>query len=466
MTERMLAREALERKEKWEFPRLEVGRLVEGSEELGALAAALVAGDGDFGAFERGGRGALLEGFAEGLSALDAAREAPTCGECGSRMRRRGSRRLSPVSLFGRLELKRGYWTCDCSKGGTHPLDAALGVGGRSGVRLTPAAMRALARLGAEKSYAGAAELFGEVAGVAATAKRAERCARQVGREIAAAEIAAGEDAAAEPGEAAAETMYWSPDGTGVPVRRGEAGAGRDGGEAKTREAKTMVFHTAEGRNAKTGLPRSDAGSARYSAAIDSAESKDTDSEPSAFARRTWLAASLFGFVLAKRKVVVADGAKWIWNVVAELFPGAVEIVDVWHARERLWEVARAVYGPGTDLCRRWAERVCEALWEGRLDDVLAELRRHASTHESAGKCVGYVEGNRHRMNYPGFRAMGLLVGSGMVESACGTLVGERLKCNGMHWSVPGANDIMALRCCIRNERYDDFWRCRNKQAA
>ena len=146
-------------------------------------------------------------------------------------VRRRGSRRLSPVSLFGRLELKRGYWTRGCSKGGTHPLDAALGVGGRSGVRLTPAAMRALARLGAEKSYARAAELFGEVAGVGATAKRAERCARQVGREI-----AAGEDAAAEPGEAAAETMCWSPDGTGVPVRRGEAGAGRDGGEAKTRE--------------------------------------------------------------------------------------------------------------------------------------------------------------------------------------------------------------------------------------
>ena len=475
MTERMLAREALERKEnreKWEFPRLEVRRLVEGSEEFGALAAALLAGDEDFAAFERGGREALLEGFAEGLSArlsaLDAAREAPTCGECGSRMRRRGSRRLSPVSLFGRLELKRGYWTCGCSKGGAHPLDAALGVVGRSGVRLTPAAMRALARLCAEMSCARAAELFGEVAGVAATAKRAERCARQVGREIAAAEDAEGESAAATEvlGDAAAETMCWSPDGTGVPVRRGEAGAGRDGGEAKTREAKTMVFHTAEGRDAKTGLPRSDADSARYSAAIDSAESKDTDSEPSAFARRTWLAASLFGFVLAKRKVVVADGAKWIWNVVAELFPGAVEIVDVWHAKERLWEVARAVYGSGTDLCRRWAEQICEALWEGRVDDVLAELRSHAPTHEVAEKCVGHVEGNRHRMNYPRFRAMGLLVGSGMVESACGTLVGERLKRNGMRWSVAGANDIMALRCCIRNKRYDHFWRHRNKQAA
>ena len=102
----------------------------------------------------------------------------------------------------------------------------------------------------------------------------------------------------------------------------------------------------------------------------------------------------------------------------------------------------------------------------GRIDDVLAELRRHATTHEVAEKCVGYVEGNRHRMNYPKFRAMGLLVGSGMVESACGTLVGERLKCNGMRWSIAGANDIMALRCCIRNKRYDHFWRHRKKHAA
>ena len=111
---------------------------------LGARDALAVAADVDDvavvqQAVKRGGRGRCWrvsrKVLAARLSALDAARGVPTCGECGSRMRRRGPRRLSPVSLFGRLELKRGYWTCGCSKGGTHPLDAALGVGGRSGDR-------------------------------------------------------------------------------------------------------------------------------------------------------------------------------------------------------------------------------------------------------------------------------------------------------------------------------------------
>ena len=149
---------------------------------------------------------------------------------------------------------------------------------------------------------------------MAATAKRAERGAKQVGREI-----TAWDEAAVALGEAPAETMYCSPDGTGVPVVRRDAGTGEDGKPSKTREAKVAVFHTAERKDPKTGLAERDAGSARHTAAIDSAASKDVDAEPSAFARRLGRAAERFGFAAAKRQVVVADGAKWIWNAVAEL---------------------------------------------------------------------------------------------------------------------------------------------------
>ena len=121
-----------------------------------------------------------------------------------------------------------------------------------------------------------------------------------------------------------------------------------------------------------------------------------------------------------------------------------------------------AVYGAGTDLCQAWSEKVCAALSEGRVDDVLRELRRHAGDR-TADQCIGYVENNRSRMRYPAYREMGLLIGSGMVESSCRTLVGERLKCAGMRWSRVGANDVMALRACVRSERYDDFWRHRHK---
>ena len=158
--------------------------------------------------------------------------------------------------------------------------------------------------------------------------------------------------------------------------------------------------------------------------------------------------------------MVVGDGAKWIWNTVAELFPNAVCIVDVWHARERLWEVGRAVHGAGTRQCRAWSEKVCAALSEGRIKDVLRELRRHAG-EPAADKAIGYFVNNRSRMRYPRYRAMGLLIGSGVVESSCGTLVAARFKRGGMRWSRAGANDILPLRACIRSGLYDDFWRQR-----
>ena len=94
--------------------------------------------------------------------------------------------------------------------------------------------------------------------------------------------------------------------------------------------------------------------------------------------------------------------------------------------------------------------------------DALGELRRHAGDR-TADQCIGYVENNRSRMRYPAYREMGLPIGSGMVESSCRTLVGERLKCAGMRWSRVGTNDVMALRACVRSERYDDFWHHRHK---
>ena len=270
----------------------------------------------------------------------------------------------------------------------------------------------------------------------------------------------ADEGAAAET-DAPAETVYCCLDGTGVPVlpsERNGRGRGGEGEPAKTREAKVATFHAAEGIDGKTGLPRRDAGSVRVSAAIESAASRDADPEPSPFGGRTWRAAKLFGFAQATRRVAIGDGAKWIWNTVSEMLPGCVEIVDLWHAKEHLWEVGAAIHGRGTAPCSRWSLRVCAALEDGRLDDVLAALRQRAETCGEAEKCIGYMERNRRRMRYPEFRKMGLCIGSGVVESMCKGLVGERFKRRGMRWSVAGANAVLALRAAIFNDRYDDFW--------
>ena len=421
-----------------------------------AAAAAALSSRGNFMEFERRVARALRKGASAGTSALlarlDEERPALDCGDCGKRMVRR-SRPLAALWLLGRLEVVRGYWTCACAPGGRCPLDEELGVKGRDGTRATPELLRAAAPLAAEMAFAPAAEMASRLLGFAVNAKWMERVAKRVGAEMAAADA---EEDGEETAPAPSETMCCGIDGTGVPVRPAELSEsqGKDGGKARTREAKVVAFRSADGGVA--------GGATRRSAVIDSAASRDTDAKLSPFAARLWREALRSGFALARVKVVLGDGAKWIWNVASELFPGAVEIVDLWHAREHLWEVGRAVYGAGTALCEAWAKKVCAALSEGRLDDVLEALRRHAGNDE-ARRCVGYVEANRARMRYPEFRAAGLPVGSGVVESACGTVAG-RLKRGGMRWSVDGgANPVLTLRCWWLDGRHDGFFEARSR---
>ena len=162
---------------------------------------------------------------------------------------------------------------------------------------------------------------------------------------------------------------------------------------------------------------------------------------------------------------MIGDGAPWIWNIADMSFPDAVEIVDLFHAKQHLWDVAKAIYRPGTDTAERWAKRRRDELDDGRIGALLAALRRHEGRDE-ARRCIEYVRRNRHRMQYPKFRAMGLCVGSGVVEAGCKHVLGTRCKRPGMHWSVNGVNAIAALRCCVLSNRFDDFWIRRKARSA
>ena len=186
---------------------------------------------------------------------------------------------------------------------------------------------------------------------------------------------------------------------------------------------------------------------------------------PSAFAQRAYREAQRRGFDTAARRVVIGDGAPWIWRVADEQFPGAIEIVDIYHAKQHLCDVAKAIYGAGTDLADQWARDRRAELDAGQLRAVVAALRIHVETTLEARRCIHYVFGNRHRMRYPQFRAKGLCVSSGVVEAGC-KQIGDRLKRAGMRWTVAGANAIIALRCCILSGRFEDFWERRATHAA
>jgi Uncharacterised protein family (UPF0236) len=385
------------------------------------------------------------------------------CPGCGAPARYGGRREKRVTSVLGELCVARAYYHCEACGAGFCPRDAALGVQGAS---LSPGVTRMVGQVGAMVSFEEGHALLRALAGVEVATKHVERAAEALGREVAQDERRVVEPP--PPDEPIAPTLYLGLDGTGVPMRPSELD-GRPGkqpdGTAKTREVKLCTVWSAEGRDAE-GTPVRDAGSVTYSAAIESAASKDTDATPSAFAARVEREATRRGFDQAPRRAVLGDGAPWIWNLATEHFPGAVQIVDRFHAKQHLSDVGKAVYGATTALARAWARERHDELDAGDLDAVLEALRAHAATHDDARKCVDYVGRNRERMRYPEFRAAGLCTSTGVVEAGCKVAIGTRCKRAGMHWTVAGADAIIALRCCTLSGRFEDFWERRSAARA
>ncbi len=429
--------------------------------ELGAEVERLIgagAADGvDFEAVETAARRLALEVMGKAVAArLDADRSDATGArrpcECGGQARYAGRRRKTFVTALGEMELERAWYHCDDCGRGFGPRDRSLGLEGTS---LSPAALRMAGVAAARVSFAETSELLRELAGLDIDPKTIERRAEALGREI-----ADDERDVVEPEPSDARTLYLGLDGTGVPMRKAETAGRRGkqpGGGAKTREAKLVSVWSAETIGAD-GAPARDPGSVTHSAAIETAAVRAADAEYPPFARRALREAARRRFQRAPRRVVLGDGAAWIWNLADEHFPGAIQIVDIWHAKEHLFDAAKAIFGAGADLADHWGKQRRDELDRGRIDDLLAALRRHAATCEEAGKCAEYIARNRRRMRYPAFRAMGLCVSTGVVEGGCKNVVGARLKRGGMRWTVDGANAILALRCSILGNRFDDFW--------
>ena len=373
---------------------------------------------------------------------------------CGQLARYAGRRSKTFLTALGPMRLERAYYHCSACGKGSFPRDEALGV---SRTKLSPAVQRMSATAASMVSFAEASRLLDEMAGLPVEAKQVERTAERLGREVAEHERGDVPTARMPP---PAPTAYLGMDGTGIPVRKSET-AGRKGkqadGEARTREMKLVLVWTAETRD-KEGHPTRDPHSVTYSAAIESAASRDLDPEPSAFARRVRREADRRGFCSAPRQVVLGDGAAWIWNLAREQFPDAIQIVDLFHAKERLWELAKELFAGQRARIEEWAEARCEELSSGNFRSMLNAIGAHADHCETAVKCDGYFQTHRERMRYPEWRAAGLCVGSGVVEAGCKTAAVVRLKRAGMHWTVDGANAILALRCSILSGRFEDFW--------
>src|SRR3984893_845909 len=196
-----------------------------------------------------------------------------------------------------------------------------------------------------------------------------------------------------------------------------------------------------------------------------SAAASDTSPDRSDFAERVLREATRRGFTEAPCCVVLGDGAAWIWNTARELCPQATQILDRFHAKEALHRTAQSIFG-ATSEGKQWVAARSTELDDGKLHAIVHALRPHVAASAEVTKCALYIFHNRARMRYPKFHAQGLCTSTGVLEAGCKVVIGTRLKRAGMHWTVNGANAIIALRCSKLSGRYEDFWERRSDRAA
>lgn len=397
------------------------------------------------------------------LLSMPVAHAAETACACGGAARYHDTRSKQLLSVVGPISIERAYYVCPHCHGGQIPLDQTLDV---EGTAYSPGVRRMIAAVGSESSFQQGREQMHLLAGLDLTTKAVERHAEAIGADIAAREQQRIDRALQLEfpqilGEAV-HTLYIEFDGTQVPVVRAElqGRAGRVQGQPpRTREMKLGCVFTQTTTDPK-GRPIRDPASTTYTGAIEPAE---------LFGRRIYTEAWERGWSRARRKVVLGDGAEWIWNIADQHFVGAIQIVDIWHARQHLWEVAAKLF-PSADLERkRWAKKWIRKLNAGKVEAVVTQLRqfptRKKELRETLRIEAEYFERNRERMRYPKFRKRGLFFGSGVIEAACKTVVGARLKQSGMFWTVRGANAIVSLRCTCLSRKFEDYWGSRSQAA-
>ena len=174
------------------------------------------------------------------------------------------------------------------------------------------------------------------------------------------------------------------------------------------------------------------------------------------FCQQQWAEACRRGVEKVGYLSSVNDGAAWIWNIVRMCYGNCVEILDWWHAVEKLWLIAKHHFDAESEQATEWVSAQKQLLIEGSLSAILRNIRllypRENALPDPVRKATHYLFHNRRRMRYDLFRAAGYPIGSGTVESACKHVVQQRLKQSGMRWSRQGAQAMLALRSTLLSQ--------------
>ena len=419
----------------------------------------------DLEAIELAVRTALHQAGATALSQLlefeaPAPEERKRACDCGRQAQYHELRSKTILTVVGEVTVTRPYYLCPHCQQGQFPADRELDI---ENTEQSPGVRRMQALVGQEVPFDHGRQQMEWLAGLKVTAKAVERAAEAIGEDIAQREQqerqrAVQLDLPVIVGEPV-PILYVQMDGTGVPVVKKETvdrKGKRDGQAAHTREAKLGCVFT-QTRCDQDGYPIRDPDSTTYTGAIETAEE---------FGKRLYVEACKRGWCRAAKKVVLGDGAEWIWNLAQQHFPGAIQIVDLYHARQHVWDLARQLHPHDEKRRNAWIGRH-QKRWldKGKIQKLVHSLRSiqcpDPHLDQKFRTEADYFASNAARMRYPQFRKQHLFIGSGVVEAGCKTVVGQRLKRSGMFWTIRGANAILALRYTYLNRRFEDYWETR-----
>jgi hypothetical protein len=367
---------------------------------------------------------------------------------CGASAKYLYRREASLRTLFGQVRYRRAYYGCEECGQGTYPLDVQLG--------LRPNAMsaeveRLAGMVGVEHPFGQGSRLFEALTLVSLSDQSLDKAAQAYGQEQSKREaewegVAYDADVLLKRQRTskAPRRLYGALDGGRVHLREATVQ------EAAWRELKVGVWFIT---HAQAPTQPGDQWSIRAEQISYYADLCDADT----FGRLVWSTGVQCHAQIAQELIILGDGARWIWDLVDEHFPQAIQIVDWFHACQYFEPIAQAAF-QDLDQHKQWVEAIQSALWKGDLDRVISACQQFVNPKrqdDPAQKAVTYFTNNRSRMDYPSYRANGFHIGSGTIESGIKQISSQRLKIAGAIWNPDSARHVAKARAAYLSGQWN-----------
>ena len=367
--------------------------------------------------------------------------------ECGGEANYIRQRTVKLHTLLGKVEVKRSYYLCPSCRRGVCPLDEKLGLRPN---QLSAEVSRLAAMVGVQQPFAKGCELFETLTQVSLSDQSMAKATLAVGQKVIEEETiwqAQSEDEAflleRKRSERHPLRLYGSIDATKVHIRDDETHRWRD--------LKVGAWYEARGRPPTSADDQWRIKAENITYFADIAPAAD-------FAPLLWSEGVKRNAQLAHELIFIADGATWIWNLVNEKYPQAIQILDWFHAAEHLMPMAEAVF-PAPDERLAWVADMKQLMWEGHIEmllDRIDDLRQHHSA-DVLRTTANYFEFHKERMRYAHFRQQGYQIGSGTIESAAKQIGLMRLKVAGAIWNEAHARKVAKARASFLSNRWQEL---------